>query len=38
MCELEFEIYGAHDNWLLLKKESKGVEYKGMTINHDISY
>ena len=32
VCELKFQIYGGHDNWLLLKKESKGVEYKGKMI------
>ena len=25
VCEIKFEIYGAHENWLHFEKEEKGV-------------
>ena len=36
VCALKFEIYGPRENWLLLKKEISGVEYKGMYILNNM--
>ena len=30
---MAFQTQGVHENWILLKKEERGVDYKGMYYN-----
>ena len=35
---MAFQTQGVHENWILLKKEERGVDYKGMYLLQLINY